>query len=141
MKILLIAGIVGVVIVAVVFLFAHQSPQPQPQPQPQLGALSKFPNSYNGGVTNSSSSVSSTAVQVLAQNLNRVFAQCTNDNASTGNDVYCSKSATSTDVNAREASRLNAGSGRVIFDELDPYTGALWCLTLSGTSTLSCEER
>src|SRR3990167_5810097 len=100
------------------------------------GKLTSNPNAYTSA-SMTSSTVGDSAVQVLARNTDRNFAECVNR---TSTVVYCAKNATSTGVSTSTALYTAANGGSHTFDVNDPYLGALWCLTNTGTSSVVCEE-
>ena len=100
-----------------------------------FGFASGWENAYSSGITSASSTLSATAALVLSANNDRQIATIVNDGSVV---AYCHKTATSTGVTAQTGIRLNASGGTLEFNKSDdPYTGALYCITQSGTSTLS----
>lgn len=100
------------------------------------GRLQSNNNAYFSA-SRTSSTVGTTFVEVLARNTDRNFAQCVN-NPSTA--VYCVKNSTSTGVATTSAQFVAGSGGALTFDFNDPYLGAVWCGTSTGTSTVVCEE-
>lgn len=87
--------------------------------------------------TSSAQSVSSTITQVLVSNPQRIYMALVNDGSNT---VYCSLNATSTGMTAGKGIRLNANGGSLEFANGE-YIGQVWCLTASGTSSLTIAEK
>lgn len=85
----------------------------------------------------SKASVSSTIVKVMDTNAQRVYMALVNDGS---NVTYCALNATSTGMAAGEGIRLNANGGSLELAD-GSYVGQVWCLTSSGTSSLSITEK
>lgn len=98
---------------------------------------------FQNSATNSSSTASSSVALLVSQNSGRQLLRICNDGA---NVVYVSEKTTSTGVTANIGQRLNAVSNanscyETGFNEGYVYTGQIWGITASGTSTLTIFER
>src|SRR3990167_9689477 len=93
------------------------------------GKLISNPNAYTSA-SMTSSTVGDSAVQVLARNTDRNFAECVNR---TSTVVYCAKNATSTGVSTSTALYTAANGGSHTFDVNDPYLSAVLGLINTGT--------
>ena len=126
---------IGLVILGVVLGFSIPKSSP-------LGGATLINQSFSTA-SSTAVSVSSTAVTVLSgNNQGRVYLSITNDASVV---TYCSPSATSTGVTAGKGWRLSAansaGSNLTLTQGVNGFTGQIWCLTSSGTSTLSVIEK
>ena len=91
-----------------------------------------------GAVTSASSTVATTTSLAVSSNASRIYLSITNDGS---NSVYCT-AATSTGFVSGEGWRINANGGDLLFDGTgNMFVGSLYCLTASGTSTLSTAEK
>lgn len=89
---------------------------------------------WYSGTTNTSSTISTTASSILSGDSGRTYVSIVNDG---GNNVYLHFIATSTGVTAQNGIRLNANGGSFEIDQNNSYTGQIYAITQSGTSTLT----
>lgn len=92
---------------------------------------------FNRVSTSASSTVGTTAVEVLSANTGRIYAVFTNDGS---DDVYLNLGATTTSA-VGMGIRLNAGGGSYEINDLNLYTGEVSAISESAGINLCVTEK
>lgn len=104
------------------------------------GGLNVLPNSYSGGVTNSSTTVNKTATSILAKNADRLWATICNDDSGV---VWIYETATSTGMVINQGYPIASSTVYnhcYTIDDSHPYTGQVYGIA-SATSIVKYIER
>lgn len=125
--------LVGIALLAVLALatVAYNSTEPLLTPGAEF-------NRIETNVTNTSSTVSTTALMALDVNSSRVYAALVNNGS---NAVYLSLKATSTGVTPNTGILLTANGGSYEITPDNLYIGPIYAITASGTSSLTIVEK
>lgn len=124
-KYLIVIIVMSVVVVGILFA--------RPFKPDNFGAMTSGHNIITGGVTNSSSSISSTATTSVTRDTDRQYVSLCNDG---GSVVYLHFSSSTTGVIGEAGYRLATAACYEI-DSTNLYIGAIQAVTVSGTSVLS----
>lgn len=127
---LLLTAVVGILLVSAYGTFF----QAKTVDKNVLGANgASFDLAYHAGVVHTTSTVGTTAVQVLADKLASLNEYVENISSTV---IFCYETATTTGVQANGGIAL-VQYGNLGNDRSAPYIGGVACVTASGTSTVS----